>query len=65
MTSRYHLATGKIHTLLTHSFTQLQFFHLFSNCLGIYFIGSNIEKIFGARKFLNLYIGGAIAGAIF
>lgn len=64
MLSQQNISQLRIHTLITHAFTHLNFLHLFSNGLGIYFLGSFIEKTFGPRLMFNLYIIGAITGGI-
>ena len=65
MLSKENMGQGRIHTLLTHSFTHINFFHLLSNGVGIYYLGSFLEKIYGGRLILNLYIIGGIMGGLF
>lgn len=60
--SKDNLRNGRIYTLITHSFTHINFFHIFSNSIALYFLGQQIERMMGARVFLNLYLAGAIAG---
>ncbi len=56
------LAHGRVWTLLTYSFLHADILHIFCNMLGLYFIGTFLEKAVGARKFTALYLTGAIAG---
>lgn len=56
------LAHGRVWTLLTYSFLHADILHIFCNMLGLYFIGTFLEKAVGARKFAALYLTGALAG---
>ncbi len=56
------LAQGRVWTLLTYSFLHADILHIFCNMLGLYFIGTFLEKAVGARKFTALYLTGALAG---
>ena len=62
--SKENLSRGRFHTLITHSFTNLNLFQLLFSSAGIYYIGKNIEMLYGPRLLLNLYIGGAVIGAL-
>lgn len=59
------LKEGKLWTLFTYQFLHggPWPWHLIGNCLGLYFIGLHIEELYGARKFLWMYFGGAGLGA--
>ena len=48
---------------MTHAFTQITLGHLLSNCIGIYFIGRELEKVLGSRTFLKVYFTGILIGA--
>ena len=42
------------------------FFHIFANMLSLFFIGSLVERILGARRYLFFYlISGLLAGVFF
>ncbi len=60
------LLHGKVWLLGTYQF--LHAFpwpwHLLGNCLGLYFVGSHIEEMYGPRKLLLLVFGGGLAGAV-
>lgn len=60
-----HLSSGRIWTLLTYSFSHNNLLHLFANMFGFFFFGSAIEKIFGPRTLLQIYVAGAIMGGLF
>ena len=62
--SKATLAQGNIHTLLTYSISHIDGWHLFANAITLFFFGRNIELVFGAKRLLQLYIGGALAGAL-
>ena len=53
-------------TFLTSMFMHGGFFHIFANMLSLFFIGSLVERILGARRYLFFYlISGLLAGAFF
>lgn len=55
----------KPYQLLTHMFMHANFFHIFSNMLGLVFFGSVLEQVLGTNRFLLLYmICGIGAGAL-
>jgi membrane associated rhomboid family serine protease len=64
MLSRNNIRHGRVWTLLTHSITHIEFFHLLSNSIGLYFFGGQIERIFGPMTFLRLYLSGAVLGGL-
>ena len=41
--------------IVTYSFLHGGFFHLFFNMLALYMFGSDIERIFGQRRYLVYY----------
>ena len=53
-------------TFLTSMFVHGGFFHIFANMFSLLFIGSLVEKILGAKRYLYLYlISGLFAGLFF
>jgi membrane associated rhomboid family serine protease len=46
----------KPYQLLTHIFMHANFFHIFSNMLGLVFFGSILEQVLGQNRFLLLYL---------
>ncbi len=60
------LKEGKLWTLFTYQFLHggPWPWHLIGNCLGLYFIGLHFEELYGARRFLWTYFGGAGLGAV-
>ncbi|XP_061364963.1 RHOMBOID-like protein 12, mitochondrial [Gastrolobium bilobum] len=57
--------SGRLHTLITSSFSHIDFPHLFFNMLGLYFFGMNIGRNFGPEFLLKLYLAGAVGGSVF
>jgi len=56
---------GRFHTFITYSFSHISFMHLFFNMFTLYFFGRFTEASFGAKALLQLYLTGALGGAIF
>ena len=50
--------------LVTYSFLHGSLSHLLLNMLGLYMFGGELERIFGAKRFLHLYFAAVIAAAI-
>jgi membrane associated rhomboid family serine protease len=63
--SSENLSKGRFHTIVTHAFSHFNFMHLGFNMMTLYFFGSFIEKSFGSKLLLQLYLAGAIVGALF
>lgn len=55
---------GRIYTILTSAFSQMDLDHLLSNMIGLFFFGSEIGRIFGAKYLLTWYLAGAVGGAL-
>ncbi len=51
-------------TLLTNCFVQVDFFHLLSNMLYLFFLGGMLEQYLGKKKILSLYLMGGLVGTI-
>jgi uncharacterized protein len=49
-------------TLLTSMFLHVEFFHIFSNMLVLFFFGRIVNKLLGRWKFLAIYLIGGLAG---
>ena len=58
-----NLAQGKIWTVLTYSLLHANLLHIVLNMIGLYFIGTPLERIIGAKKFFAVYLFGAFFGA--
>jgi len=51
--------------LITSMFTHYDFFHLLANMITLYFFGSFLMRIIGARNFWLVYLAGGLMGGIF
>jgi uncharacterized protein len=49
-------------TLLTSMFLHVEFFHILSNMLVLFFFGRIVNKLLGRWKFLAIYLLGGLAG---
>lgn len=53
-----------IYTICTHAFFHADWFHLLGNLYFLYVFGDNVEHMFGRRRFLLLFLGGALLGGL-
>lgn len=65
LTSR-GLMSGKVWLLATYQFLHETPWpwHLLFNCLGLFFIGSHLEEMYGTRRLLWMHFGGGIVGGL-
>ena len=56
------IRSGRIYQLVTAGFLHLDFFHLFFNMWGLYLFGGLVAPHIGGRRFLWLYLIGAVSG---
>jgi len=54
------LNQGRIHTLITSTFSHKDFYHLLFNMIGLYTFGINTVMILGLPRFMILYFGGGL-----
>lgn len=66
LTSR-GLKEGHVWTLFTHSFLHHRQFlpHVLFNVVALYFLGREMLPVLGTKRFLGLYFGATIVGALF
>ena len=50
--------------IITYSFLHGSFTHLFFNMFALYLFGSELERLFGERRFFQLYFASVIAAAL-
>jgi len=62
--SWYDLRRGMIWQLVSYMFLHGHLLHLAGNMLGLFFFGRELEMRLGPRRFLSLYFGGGILGAL-
>lgn len=51
-------------SIVTYSFLHVSFFHVLFNMLWLYFFGRFILNLFSERRFLTIYLLGAISGGV-
>ena len=51
-------------TVITYMFLHLDFFHILSNMVWLYFLGTLFVQFLGERKLFTVYVAGGIAGAL-
>jgi len=54
-----------IWTFMTSMFMHGGFFHLFANMFSLFFIGSLVEKILGAKRYLFFYLASGLFAGLF
>lgn len=54
----------RLHNLVTPAFSHFNLFHLGMNMIGIYFFGQTIERFYGPKMFIWLYLAGALGGTL-
>ncbi len=50
--------------IVTYSFLHANLTHLLFNMFALYMFGGEIERLFGGRRYFNLYLAGVIAAAL-
>lgn len=60
----YLVWRGAYYQILTAMFIHLNLIHLGLNMFWLYFLGKNVERIFGYRDYLIIYFCGGILGNI-
>jgi rhomboid protease GluP len=58
------LSQGQYWRLITPAFLHVGIIHLFFNMLGLYYVGSHLEQLLGAKTFLLIYFVAALGGSI-
>ena len=51
--------------LITSTFTHKDLFHIFANMFTLYFFGTSVLQLLGARRFWIVYLVGGIMGSLF
>jgi membrane associated rhomboid family serine protease len=62
--SREGISQGYYWQLVTYMFLHGGIIHLAVNCLGLYFVGPEVETVCGRRHFLGIYFLGGIFGGL-
>ena len=50
--------------VLTYAFMHGDLMHLFFNMLGIWMFGSELERLWGQKRFIQMLLAGALAAAV-
>jgi membrane associated rhomboid family serine protease len=50
--------------LVTYSFLHAGFWHIFVNMFALYMFGGELERLWGPRRFMQLYFAGIVAAAL-
>jgi membrane associated rhomboid family serine protease len=50
--------------LVTYSFLHANFWHLFVNMFALYMFGGELERLWGNRRYLQLYFASVVAAAV-
>eukprot|EP00742_Colponemidia_sp_Colp-10_P006125 GILJ01006555.1.p1 GENE.GILJ01006555.1~~GILJ01006555.1.p1 ORF type:complete len:276 (+),score=5.36 GILJ01006555.1:112-939(+) len=61
-TSWLDIKQGRLHTLLTSTFSHIDAMHLLMNMVGLYVFGRPIEALMGGRRMLVFYLGAGVLG---
>ena len=62
--SGYGMKSGHLWELFTYQFFHSGPVHLLINLVGLWFLGRPVEACLGSRRFLLLYLGASLTGAI-
>jgi len=57
--------TFQVWQIFSYMWVHDSFFHLFSNMLGLYFLGTEVERALGALRFLRFYVVCGVAAGAF
>ena len=55
---------GEFWRLITSMFLHSGIFHLLANCYSLYYLGTQIESLFGSKRFAVIYIFSGILGSV-
>lgn len=58
------LSHGAFWELITYQFIHQGFGHLFSNMLGLFFLGPEVERTLGTNRFFKLYLFSGVLGGL-
>ncbi|MDQ7024893.1 MAG: rhomboid family intramembrane serine protease [Anaerolineae bacterium] len=54
----------QIYRLFTAMFLHIEIYHILFNSMALYYIGQHVERFFGRRRFIIIYLLGGLAGSI-
>ncbi|KAK9723029.1 hypothetical protein K7432_002237 [Basidiobolus ranarum] len=59
-----NIKEGRLWTVLTYAFSHMDFTHIGFNMFALWTFGPPVMAVLGQKKFLALYLGSAVAGAL-
>lgn len=60
-----NVKSGEVYRLITSSFVHANIVHIFLNMYALYALGPQIERYYGKKRFLLIYLGSAFMGSLF
>jgi membrane associated rhomboid family serine protease len=58
------LREGALWQLVTYQFLHANELHILMNMLGLWFVGRELERVVGTRRFVALYLGGGVVAGL-
>lgn len=58
------VSSGEYYRLLTSPFLHVEWWHIVSNMLGLWFIGGPLEQALGRARYLTVYLLSALGGSV-
>ena len=58
------IQAGRVWTLITSEFSHVDAMHLLSNLLGLFVFGQPVHEVLGSKRFVGLYLAGALAASV-
>lgn len=59
-----NVKNGEIYRLITAAFVHANVLHIFFNMYALYALGPQIEKFYGRKRYLLIYLGSALLGSL-
>lgn len=59
-----NVKNGEVYRLITAAFVHANILHIFFNMYALYALGAQIEKFYGRKRYLLIYLGSALLGSL-
>lgn len=59
-----NVKNGEVYRLITAAFVHANILHIFFNMYALYALGPQIEKFYGRKRYLLIYLGSALLGSL-
>lgn len=59
-----NVKNGEVYRLITAAFVHANVLHIFFNMYALYALGPQIEKFYGRKRYLLIYLGSALLGSL-